>query len=150
MDRHIHEVQTKIRPRLRNIAHPQPGSDKGRNPGFRELRQQWQTINDGVTQTIHSLSRRIEASSGSDTTSIPASKTKKVDIRIPSKELIDHFKNSWEESILGGKLVYVNMYDRSKRQYERPEGAFVKTLLGRPSRAPSWDRQSPRIGGNGW
>jgi hypothetical protein len=157
MDRHIHDVQTKIKPRLRNIAHPQQSSDKkDRNPGFRDLRQQWRTVHDGVTQTMLSLSRRIEAASSSDSTltQSPMSKPKKTnDISIPAQELdllVDHLKNSWEEVISGGKLVYVNMYDQNKRQYERPENAFVKTLPGSRARAPSWDRRSPRMGGKEW
>jgi hypothetical protein len=145
MDRHIHDIQTKIRPRLRNIAHPPQASEKkDRNPGFRELRQQWRLIYDGVTQTMLSLGRRVEAASGSDSTATYTPKPKADDISIPWNQLIDHYRNSWEEVILGGKLVYVNMYDRSKKQYERPDDAFIKTLPGSRIRAPSWDRRSPR------
>jgi hypothetical protein len=95
-----------------------------------------------------SLSRRIEAASGPDSTATYRPKPKKVDdISIPLNEwnqVVDHYKNSWEEVISGGKLVYVNMYDRSRKQYERPDDAFIKTLPGSRVRAPSWDRRSPR------
>jgi hypothetical protein len=50
-----------------------------------------------------------------------------------------HLKDSWEEELVGNRVLYVNCYDRTKTQWERPNG-FIKPLsrsVGVPVWAPS-------------
>lgn len=147
MNQHILDVQSKIKPQLKEIAHPSRKSDKHerQRAGFKDLLREWEFIFHDVSDTMRSLSRRIELYS-TDKPDIKTAepKTKKTDeVTITLKELdhlLDHIKNSWEESIVAGAFMYTNAFDK-KQQRERPENGFIKMLprSTRP-RTPSWDQ----------
>lgn len=165
MSQHILDVQMKIKPKLKDIAKPSRSRGKGEqvHPGFKELLRQWKSIYGDVQETILSLSRRIATSQSQtdDDHSTPAptpqSKprpaSKKTDeATISMKEfdhLLEHLKNSWEEVVVTGRIMYVNVFDRNQRTWERPTGAFIKSFprpAPKPVRRGSYDRTSEMFG----
>ena len=156
MDRYVADLQTKIKPKLREIARPsRRGHGQGQDqPGFRELLSQWKSIYQEVSLTMLSLSRRIETAEVLPTEPVvrPAAPTPRRtdEIAISLKEfdhLMDHLKNSWEEVLVDGRYRYVNVHQPNTTRSEMPVNAYVK-LLPRPapklSRSPSYERRSPR------
>jgi hypothetical protein len=151
MSEHILNVQQNIKPALRHITQPRAHlSPHPQRAGFKELLRVWEDIYRDVSSTMQSLSRRIE-----DSTSVLGKQEPKRsgptkrndDVTITLKELdfmLDHLKNSWEEVIDGGAIVYVNVFDRARRVRERPEGGFIKSVprVPRAPRLPSWDQLS--------
>jgi hypothetical protein len=63
MDQYIVDLQTRIKPKLRQVAQPSKRRHRHEQeqPGFKELLIQWRSIYQGVSVTMLSLSRRIEA-----------------------------------------------------------------------------------------
>lgn len=155
MEQYIVDLQTRIKPKLRQIAHPskQRHKHEQEQPGFRELLNQWKSIYQEVSLTMLSLSRRIETADAVPTEppARPAAPTRKTDeITISLKQydhLIEHMKNSWEEVVVGGKYLYVNVHDPNVKQWEMPANAYVKSRprpAPRPARSSSYERRSPR------
>jgi len=155
MNQHILDIQSRIKPTLREIAYPSRQRQKGEQvvPGFSNLLNHWKLIYQGVSETIDSLSRRIEEATATPTPKpaplpTPTPTPKKPDeVTISMKRfdhLLEHMKNSWEETIVAGKVLYVNVFDKSNRQWERPESdAFIRSCNrpSKPSRTPSWDNR---------
>jgi len=158
MDRYIVDLQTRIKPKLRHIANPPTRRHRHEQerPGFRELLNQWKTIYQGVSLTMLSLSRRIETAEAvppkpSARPAAPTPTPRKTDeITISLKQfdhLVEHMKNSWEEVIVGGKYLYVNVHDPNVKQWDMPANGYVKSRprpAPRPSRSPSFERRSTR------
>lgn len=154
MNRHILAVQSTIKPRLHEIAHPSRQRDRGERelPGFGELLRRWNVISPAVTQTLESLSRRV-----ADTRPEPAAPTPKPrrtdEVTVSVKEfdlLLEHMKNSWEERIVGSRVEYINVFDNSRKVTEFPINAFVRPVPrpARPVRTGSYERTSKMPGRN--
>lgn len=197
MRAHISSVQSVIKPRLKQIAHPpqsrprsrgQNGYHEREKPGFRDLLRQWNIVYDDICSTVRSLSRRVEASSTGRSSPIPIATyvsppathihvshisppqsprprahspsqhygkgSKNDDPTISVTEynyMLSHLKNSWEEIVVGDEVQYVNCYDRSRKQWIRPNDAFIRRCVrqgGRLSRCPSFERRSPAMSGS--
>jgi len=155
MEQYIVDLQTRIKPKLRQIAHPSKPRQRHEHeqPGFRELLNQWKSIYQEVSLTMLSLSRRIETAEAVPTEppTRPAAPTRKTDeITISLKQydrLIEHMKNSWEEVVVGGKYLYINVHNPNVKQWEMPVNAYVKSRprpAPRPARPSSYERRSPR------
>jgi len=158
MNQHILDVQSKLKPRLREISQPnnRPRDKHEREkPGFRVLLTEWEIIYAEMSKTMRALSGRIETAKATPAPKPtepkkPEPKKKNTDdITITMKEfdhLLEHMKNSWEEVISAGEIIYVNAFDNKKRTRERPEGAFIKPYprSSRPSRTPSWEQSGKR------
>jgi hypothetical protein len=156
MDRYVVELQTKIKPKLREIARPSRGRHGNGQvqPGFRELLTQWKAIYQEVSLTMLSLSRRIETAEAPSpepiikTPSPPPRKTDEITISLKEYDhLMEHLKNSWEEVLVDGKYRYVNVHQPNTTRSEMPTNGYVKLLprpAPRPARSPSYERRSPR------
>jgi hypothetical protein len=158
MEQYIVDLQTRIKPKLRQIAHPskQRHKHEQEQPGFRELLNQWKSIYQDVSLTMLSLSRRIETAEALPTQptvrpAAPKPAPRKTDeITISLKEfdhLVQHMKNSWEKRIIDGEYVYVNAHDPSIKQWAMPANAYIKSHprpAPRLARSPSYERRSPR------
>lgn len=165
MSRHIQDLQSRIKPRLREISQPSGTRQKHEKelPGFKDLLRQWKTIYQDVSLTILSLSRRIETTSP-DPFPSPRSPTSRTSIpRTPTPprraeevttisfteldRLLEHMRNSWEEIIEGDRLVYVNAFDRNIKESDVPANAYIRSHLiapSRPQRTRSYERRPPR------
>jgi hypothetical protein len=149
MERYIDDLQTRIKPKLRQIA--QPSNRRHRHeqehPGFKELLNQWKSIFQGVMQTMVSLSNRIEAAQDRPAAPKPPLR-KPSEIIVSLKEydyLLEHMKNSWEEVIVGGSYLYINVHDPNIKQWKMPVNAYIKSRprpAPRPSRSSSYERRS--------
>jgi len=145
MDGYIWELQNRIKPKLRDIARPH--GDKGEC--LKELLSIWNRTYLDYSNTIGSLSRRIQEKAANKPT--PDEKPRKPKetegFSISMEEfvrMLEHMKNSWEETYVAGKVLYVNAFDKNKSQWEVPDG-FIKAYPRR-ARVPSWDRRP----NNGW
>jgi len=129
-------------------------------PGFKDMLRIIHRVEDSVAEIFAGLGQRLE-------TPIPAAKpaekksekskeekkkeekkeekkkAKKVDeVIISIKEwdrYMEHLKNSWSESLVSGRILYVNAFDESKNTWELPRGGFIKTLpvaIPKPSTRP--------------
>lgn len=128
-------------------------------PGFRDMLRTVQRIEDSVADNFAALGQRLERP-------VPApkpvekkeeKKPKKQEEKKPKKsnEIVvsmkewdrqmDHLKNSWSESLVSGRILYVNAFDESKNTWEMPRGGFIKTLpvaIPKPiTRIPVVDRR---------
>lgn len=150
MDQYIVDLQTRIKPKLRQIAQPSKRRHKHEqeHPGFKELLNQWKSIYQGVNVTVLSLSRRIEAAEAQPAAPTPTPrKTDEITISLRDYDrFLEHMKNSWEEVIVGGRHLYINAHDPNIRQWDMPANAYVKSCprpARRPARSPSYERRSP-------
>lgn len=175
MDRYIVEMQTKMKPKLREIAQPSRRRHRHEReqPGFRELLSQWKSLYQEVSLTMLALSRRIETadalpdhpsvrSAAAAATAAPAAAPsaaaappaprKPDEITISLKDfdhLLQHLKRCWEERLVDGQYVYVNVHDPSLTQWAPPPAdAYVRArgprAAPRLARSPSYERCSPR------
>lgn len=154
MDRYIVELQTKVKPKLQEIARPSRHRHGQAQPGFRELLGQWKSIYQEVSLTMLSLSRRIEtaeAAPAEPAVRFAAPAPRKTDeITLSLKEfdhLMEHLKNSWDEVLVDGRYRYVNAHQPNTTRSDMPANAYVKLLprpAPRPARSPSYERRSPR------
>ncbi|KAE8448956.1 hypothetical protein EG329_008752 [Mollisiaceae sp. DMI_Dod_QoI] len=148
----IRELQLTIQPRLSEIAYRRrEGStrDLVEIPGFRKLNERWIKIHYDVSENLESLGHRLKAlakSSDSAPTPKPAFKKSEPvpaaaagrvarhDESIISNrqldDLVAHMKMCWVEKEERGEVVYVNVFDEKKVQWERPSG-YVKALESR-------------------
>lgn len=176
MNQHLLSIQTTLKPRLKEIAYPtRPRArHEKEQSGFVDLHRQWKVIHRDASETIISLSRRITTTSvpappsaptppsplpskvkpaSSPTADKPKSK-KSDDITISLTEfhhMLAHMQNSWEEVVVGGRIMYVNCLDKEKKSWEMPAGgAFIKTTPRLPTsksekrKTVSWDTTSLR------
>lgn len=145
----IREIELDIEKRLSDIANRR---DDGL-PGFRDMLRRVERIEDDVADTLEALGQRLEKqaekkSEKKPEVPKPTPKPKKQDeIVINLKELAkytDHMKNSWAETVVAGKILYVNCWDEKKNQWERPDG-YIKAIpkSSKPPRVPTWD-EPPR------
>jgi len=142
---HILDIEADIRPKLLEISQP----DGPRRPGFSRLLERWNQIYKGLSKTIYNLSRRIEESAPAKPPVVepaptpapkpaPMPKANQDEVTIKMKDLdffLEHVKNSWEEENIDGMIRYINVFDASRRQWERPANAYIKTA-SRPARGP--------------
>ena len=149
-------VTNDIRTRLEDIAFKRDSSDghssssRGRShgPRFRDLLKKWYRTESNVEDTLQRLSHRLEPGLAPlpEPSPKPVEKPshKKDELVVSLKQLdhlLAHMKQSWEEKVIAGQLVYVNCFDASKTRWERPEGDFIKTVR----RKQSWERTSPAM-----
>lgn len=150
MDQYINDVQTKIKPKLRQIAQPSKRRSRSEQelPGFKDILNQWKSIYQEYNVTLLSLSRRIEIAEAQPTPRTPTPRST-TEITISLREydrLLVHMKNSWEEVIVGGRYLYVNTHDPNIKQWDMPVNAYVKSKTRpapRPARSSSYERRSP-------
>jgi len=146
----IREIEFDIVKKLADIA-------SRRNeglPGFRDMLRHVERIEDSVADTLAALGQRLErpaekkVEKKSEIPKPAPMKKKHDDVVISIKELekyTDLMKNSWMETVVTGKILYVNCWDEKRNQWERPSG-FIKELPKPPKvrRVPSWERTSSR------
>jgi hypothetical protein len=150
----IRDVQSSIQPRLNDIAYRRRDSRDPEVPGFRELSRKLAKVEGGVLEALESLGRRLgepkpEIPKPTTTPKQPQKPKLKLDEAVISlkelEALMGHMKNSWVETAVAGKILYVNVFDDKKSQWDRPKG-FIKALPHAPkpaTRHPTWE-QSPR------
>lgn len=155
--RNMRELQFDVEERLYDIA-----SRRVDGPaGFKDMFKRVERIEERVKTAMVDLGQRLSAGpaySAPKPILIPIPpKVKKV--KVPRGEKIDgaivsvnevgklrgHMMNSWEETLIGNTVLYVNCYDRRKTQWVRPDG-YIKPLppTAVPVRAPVW--QQPLLG----
>ena len=158
LNRNIRELEIDIEARLYDIASRRTDG----LPGFRDMLRKVQGIEDGSKDIIEDLGERLRAppmpipiarpTTTPKPTEKPATprpatpKPKKTDEVVMSvkelEKLLSHVKSCWEERNVAGKTLYVNCFDDTRRQWERPEG-FIKSLpkVAKPPRTPSWEQE---------
>jgi len=145
----IREIELDIEKRLSDIANRRNDG----LPGFRDMLRHVERIDDSVADTLEALGQRLkrpveQPAQKKPEVPKPTPKPKKQDeIIINLKELeryTDHMKNSWAETVVAGKILYVNQWDEKNNQWERPNG-FIKALpkSSKPTRVPDWDEPLP-------
>jgi hypothetical protein len=111
-------------------------------PGFREMLRHIQILEQNVCDAFELFAQRLEKGqfaptpvSKSQPKPEPIPETKKPkksdDVLIQLKELAkytDHMKNSWMETRVAGKILYVNCWDEKKNTWERPSSGFIQAL----------------------
>ena len=117
-----------------------------RNGGFQTLLFQLQTLEAEVTTVFSSLKYRLEITPKEEKPKPILKKTRTDEATINIKKLdsyIEHLKNSWTEASLDGEIYYVNVFDETKKQWERPKNAFFKSLpkSEKPKRKPTWEKE---------
>jgi len=139
----IRSVELDVEGKLEDIA-------SKRNdglPGFRDMLRKIQMMEQNVLDNFESFAQRLERPAPQPTTKVPESKPKPKqpepkkpksdEVVMQLKEFekyIDHMKNSWTETLVAGKILYVNAWDEKKlNTWERPSSGFIKTL---PKPAP--------------
>jgi len=145
----IKELELGIEQRLDDIASRRTDG----LPGFRDMLRSVQRIEESVSDTLETLSQRLQKpveKKPAEKKAEPKPEKKKTeekkkpdDIIISEKKFekyTDHMKNSWAETIVAGKILYVNQWDEKKNQWEKPVGGFIKSLPT-PARAP----QTPTV-----
>lgn len=141
LNNNIREVQLDLRSRLTDIASRR---DDGARPGFGSMYRKLVAIEYDVRSIIAALSDRLELAAKPEPKKIEQPKKLKDDeVMIKMKDLnryMDQMKSSWYETIVAGKLLYVNCWDEKKTQWERPKGAYVRGLpKDQKSRVQSWE-----------
>jgi hypothetical protein len=155
MDQHILDIQFQIKAHLRTIAAPRREKHELQHAGFKDMLFDWEDINRRVSNTMRNLSIRIAD------TPVPATKPAEKkpaekkpepkkkntdDVTITMKEfdhMLEHLKNSWEEIVIGGSVVYQNAFDKRRIVRDRPDG-WIKTLpraTRTRTKVPSWERR---------
>lgn len=153
----IREIELDIQNRLSDIANRRTSGA----PGFRDMLRHITRLEYSISDALAALARRLEklAEEKPDKKSEkkpekkpeppkPAPK-KQDEIVIQLKDLeryTDHMKNSWEEKWVAGEVLYVNCFDTSQEQWERPEG-FIKSLpkSTKPTtKVPTWEQYARR------
>jgi len=153
LSRSIQEVQLDIENKLSDIAHRRLGRHDPEHPRFSDLLRRWQHIEANIMYALESLGQRLEKSG---TRPAPksalrpmqpqtsAQRTEEVVIALKEwQKLVDHRKNSWVETLVSGKILYVNVFDDRQSQWERPDG-YIRELprTRKPSRTSMWDKEA--------
>lgn len=148
----IRSIEYDVQSKLSDIANRRNDG----LPGFRDMSRHVKLIEQNVSDVLESFAQRLERPvvvepivkpSPKPTpkpASIPVKPKKADDVVIQLKELeryTEHMKNCWAETIVTGKILYVNQYDERKNTWEKPIGGFIKTLPVPPpsSRRPTWN-----------
>ncbi|KAG9245471.1 hypothetical protein BJ878DRAFT_541235 [Calycina marina] len=106
-------------------------------PGFKDMLKTVQYIEDRVADTLTSLGQRLDhppepVEEKAEEKKKKERKQKKADeIVVSIKEwdrYIEHLKNSWSESWLAGRILYINAFEESQNTWDRPRRGFIKTL----------------------
>lgn len=135
MNQHLRDIQTKITPKLVEIARPRRSRDAHglQHPGFKILLGHWKGISNSLFMTMFDLSRRLNTA-----TSAPTEPDEVILTRKEFDTLVSHMKNSWEETIDDDGYVYVNVHNSNLTRLEMPENAFIKRYrVSRPVPAPA-------------
>jgi hypothetical protein len=144
----IRDLQLEVRTKLFDIAYKRrDGRDSPPLPGFRDLLKRWRRIEQGVMDTLQALGQRLEEkkSNSSPKRSYAVKEVDKyvihedvadeVTIRLQDLDiLLDHMKNSWIEKNVAGNVLYINKFDASKTQWEKPTG-YIKQSKGSSRRS---------------
>lgn len=153
LNRAIREVQGDVNTRLMDIAYPRgerERRDQQKPPGFRELLKKIERIENEVSHTLEGLGQRLQASKPVPKPTTTPEKTKpkfKADeVVISPKELdhlLEHMKNSWIETRVVGKPLWVNVFDDKKVSWERPVSGFVREMEIKKKvvRTPMWEQE---------
>jgi len=147
----IREVQSNIQPRLNDIAYRRRDSRDPEVPGFGELSRKLAKVDGGVLEALESLGRRlaepkpeIPKPTAPKQPQKPKLKTDEAIVSLKELEvLMAHMKNSWIETAVTGKILYVNAFDDKKSQWETPKG-FIKALPHAPkptTHRPIWEHR---------
>jgi hypothetical protein len=154
LNRAIRTVQSNLEPRLSDIAYRRRDSHDPENLGFRKLGEKMTKIEMDVLEELENLATRFENITKSKvpkptTPKQPVKPKLKTDEVIVSLKELDilmqHMKSSWVETLVAGKILYVNAFDDKKIQWEKPDG-FIKALprVPKPTTSrPTWE-QPPR------
>lgn len=157
----IRDIELNVEKKLIDIANRREDG----LPGFRDMLRRVERIGEDVSENLEMLAQRLEKPAEKPAEKKPEKKPekkaeKKPEVPKPAttpkkqdevvmnlKELqkyTDHMKNSWEETMYDGHILYVNCWDQKKNQWSRPDG-FIKALprSSRPSRVPTWE-EPPR------
>lgn len=132
-------------------------------PGFRDMSRTIERIEDGVADHLVALGQRLETpvklaerkpekkqekKPEKKEEKKEEKKSKKTDeIVISIKEwdrYVEHLKNSWSESLVSGRILYVNAFDESRNTWDLPRGGFIKTLpipVPKPTTRPFEERR---------
>jgi len=131
-------------------------------PGFRDMLRTIQRIEDSVTDNLAALGQRLErpVPAPKPAEKKPEKKPEKKEEKKPRKSTeiavsikewdryIEHLKNSWSESLVSGRILYVNAFDESKNTWDMPRGGFIKTLpvaIPKPTtRVPAFEERRYR------
>ena len=107
-------------------------------PGFRDMLRSVQKIEDSVADNLAAFGQRLErpVEAPKPAEKRPEKKEEKKpkksnEIVVSMKEWdrqMEHLKNSWSESLVSGRILYVNAFDESKNTWDMPRGGFIKTL----------------------
>ena len=111
-------------------------------PGFRDMLRTIQRVEDSTTDHFASLGQRLEMPppAPKPAEKKPEKKAEKKEEKKPKKpteivvsikewdRYMDHLKNSWSESLVSGRILYVNAFDESKNTWDMPRSGFIKTL----------------------
>jgi hypothetical protein len=57
--------------------------------------------------------------------------------------LLKHMKNSWVEKLVGGDILYINKFDSSKTQWDKPAG-YIKPVPRSPRRSSTTSSRDSR------
>lgn len=127
-----------VKDRLHEIAR----GDRG-NPGFSDLLRKVERVEDSVSAAVESLGRRLQ----SKATPKPSTPKRKDEVTISTKELdvlVSHMKNSWTETVMAGRIVWVNVLDEKKVSLDFPVGGWVRAREGKRTpvvRTPTWEQE---------
>lgn len=178
MHLHIEDIQSEIKHRLRCIAGPTPPKHPGfraqldqlkrtHRAALRTIADLAQRITDAEDQILPPPApapapshRPIPAAA------VPAPRPAIRDASPPSPlrrrpsipsvlepadhlaELLQYRASCWDEVLCGGRICYVNAFDRHRQTWDRPAGAYIKDYVplsaARPAtapRTPSFERQ---------
>ena len=138
----IRDLEASVEHKLRDIAARRNDGP----PGFKDILRKLERIEEKVKTAMNDLSSRLGGIGPASTAlmqlrpnpKIKSSKSKSVSFT-EVDNLRDHLKDSWEEIRVGGSILYVNCYDKTKTQWTRPNG-YIKRLP-KPSIVPVWKPQ---------
>ena len=106
-------------------------------PGFREMLRIVQRMEDSVGDALSTLGQRLDRPAPIPTPKPKAAEKKAepkspkpTEVLVNAKEwdrVTEHMKNSWMETLVSGKILYVNCFDEKRNTWEKPKG-FIQTL----------------------
>ena len=156
------------------------GRDSPELPGFRDLLRRWTMIEREVADTLQNLGQRLEkkkekkkdkddekkdkdkkkksktysirsTTDKSDESEDEDDESEDVTIRLKDLDtLLNHMKNSWVEKWVAGEILYVNKFDSTKTQWERPTGYIKKVPRSSRRSSTTSSRSSRRSSAESW